>query len=130
MATSVRELHGNLKSAFRQQWGEDSDPFVKKELEQMFADFGPDRSEKAVLAFIRSEQFFSIAKLRDYVPPKNENSHLYDENCPACDEGWEVLGFANWTPKQKNTAIELYGFEGASIETRKIRCRSCWKGPR
>lgn len=124
---SVQILHQKLRAAFPAKWDSDCDRFAKDELKAMIEEFGSERTDRAVTHFIRSEQFFSIAKLREYVPPTTQVTSLYDKNCPDCDEGWRELGWEEIPAHIRNKMITLYGFEQARRETVVDRCH-CWKG--
>jgi len=120
----MKELHRRLKSAFKIE----DDILLRDELKAMITEFGESRTEKAVTNFLRNEQYFSIAKLREYVPAVEAKGHLYDPNCPDCMEGWREMKWEEIDSKVRNRMVELYGFAQAQKETLVKRCH-CWKVP-
>lgn len=128
---SVKSMHERLRAAFRSQWDSigESDRLATSELQEMVKSFGEVRTKVAVDTFIRSEQFFSVAKLREYVPQGNA-APLYDPNCPHCDQGLEELRFEKMNRNDKHKLIRVYGLAEARNHTVTVRCSVCWKGTR
>jgi hypothetical protein len=126
---SVKSLHQRLRAAFPAKWDSETDTLAVTELTEMVKAFGFNRTQQAVNTFIRGEEFFSVAKLRQYVPAPSNVKRMYDVECPHCDEGWQEIQFHDMHPNDKNNLIRLYGLEQAHSFTVRARCRFCWSGP-
>jgi hypothetical protein len=63
---------------------DDDEPAWTRELKQLEAEFGYERAERAIVAFIRSvSEFPNIAKLREFIPPLGGRMQA-DSKCPRC----------------------------------------------
>lgn len=110
---TLTEIHKRLRPAFPSKWDAETDNLAKSELKSMIAEFGESRTDRAVTQFIRNEQFFSIAKLRDYIPPADAVTALFDPNCKTCDgTSWENVKY----------------IRGGKPQSGVRRCSVCWKG--